>query len=133
MMKRLTALFLLLVMIAAMVSPSIAATREPEVSPQACSHDYRLVDEIVVQRYHNNETHRNVRVRTYVCEICGAADQTEVGIGQYQSHDGAYVSASCNGITQTHTKRCTACRSLYTETVRCIHAPHTGSCTALPV
>lgn len=83
-MKKQISLFLLLVMLAAMVFPPVSAARGPEVSPQACSHDYRLVDEIVVQRYHNNETHRNVRVRTYVCEICGAADQTEVGIGQYQ-------------------------------------------------
>ena len=120
-------------MLAAMVFPPVSAARGPEVSPQACSHDYRLVDEIVVQRYHNNETHRNVRVRTYVCEICGAADQTEVGIGQYQSHDGAYVSASCNGTTQTHNMRCNTCATSYSRTVRCINAPHSGSCTVLPV
>lgn len=127
--------FLLLVMIAAMVSPSIAATREPEVSPQACSHDYRMVDEIIVKRYYNNQYHRDAKIRTYVCNLCGAADQVELAIsGTDELHsDGVYVSASCNGTTQTHTKRCPKCNGLYTVTVRCPKAPHSGSCTVLPV
>lgn len=134
MMKRLTALFLLLVMIAAMVSPSIAATREPEVSPQACyNHDYRLVSSDYVWKYYDVNLHRYYRVDTYVCRVCGSPDQEPVGLGQYQEHNAVYVSASCNGTTQTHNMRCNTCATSYSRTVRCINAPHSGSCTVLPV
>lgn len=134
MMKRLTALFLLLVMIAAMVSPSIAATREPEVSPQACyNHDYRLVSSDYVWKYYDVNLHQYCRVDTYVCRVCGSPDQKPVGLGQYREHNAVYVSASCNGTTQTHNMRCNTCATSYSRTVRCINAPHSGSCTVLPV
>ena len=133
-MKKRIALFLLLVMIAAMVSPSIAATREPEVSPQACyNHDYRLVSSDYVWKYYDVNLHQYCRVDTYVCRVRGSPDQKPVGLGQYREHNAVYVSASCNGTTQTHNMRCNTCATSYSRTVRCINAPHSGSCTVLPV
>lgn len=133
-MKKLTALFLLLVMIAAMVSPSIAATREPEVSPQACyNHDYQRVSSDNVWKYYDVNLHQYCRVDTYVCQVCGSPDQKTVGLGQYREHNAVYVSASCNGTTQTHNMRCNTCATSYSKTVRCPKAPHSGSCTVLPV
>lgn len=124
-MKKILSLILAVVMIMVMSIPAYAAVA-------GCSHEY---SETItpVWRFDDEENHRKVFVTTYLCGKCAYSYQIEEPTSTVDDHTSTYVSASCNGTTQTHVKYCSTCYTTYSVPFTCPRAPHTGNCNWLPI
>ena len=72
---------------------------------------------------------------TYRCKSCTQTTTIIENSTNAHPHDHSNIwHADCNGIEQTHYKRCVSCyynNGTYT-TMRCPRAPHSGVCSFLP-
>lgn len=126
-MKKVLSLTFALVLLVSLSVSSFAAELRA-----SCNHNYECVSSIDVMEYYNTAYHKKVTVKTYVCSKCADSYQTRTTATVNLPHVSEYVTASCDGTTQTHVKRCSQCNTTYTVKVPCPEAPHTGTCP-LPV
>ncbi len=132
-MKKFLAFILATVMLAAIAVPALA---DDAVVYTVCAngkHSFVLQGSDTDYDYYNNSYHRKVTVEYYKCSKCKTIDTERITHAGDLSHDGYYVSASCNGTTQTHVLYCPSCHSNYTKTISCPKATHSGDCHWLPI
>lgn len=132
-MKKILSLVLVVVMIMAMSIPAFAATTD-DVAPCIACNGNHTYDEAVVQTTYEYSRNGCVKVvtRHYKCRYCTSA-YTAPPEETTLPHNYNLYDATCDGTTQTHYYKCSRCKHIDTESVRCPNAVHSGTCTRLPV
>lgn len=133
--RKITSVLLALTIAFTLSTTIFAAESEVLESQATCTHTWNSGYTEYIYGQGINATTTTCQRRTVTTKTCTKCGATTVSYGYSaaMAHSGTVLSATCNGVTQTHNCKCTYCNSSFTKKVACPGAPHSGSCAYLPV